>query len=76
MKPVALKECVHLFACVYPSVFVCLHFISGSDPKGLGLLVPFAPLSIKGRRIMPVPQSPGLQAAYLHGGLTRLQDVL
>lgn len=30
------------------------------------MLVPFAPLPIKGHSRMPVPESAGLQAAYLY----------
>lgn len=40
------------------------------------MLLPFAPLPIKGHSRMPVPQSPGLQAAYLYVRITQIHTAL
>lgn len=33
VRPVALNACVHKCVCVCAHVFMCLHFLSGSDPS-------------------------------------------
>lgn len=40
------------------------------------MLLPFVPLPIKGHSRVAVPQSSGLQAAYLHVSVTQVHAVL
>lgn len=73
VRPVALSVCVRkcLCSCVYPNVSLslCAFFIRVRS-KCLQMLVPFAPLTIKGHCRMAVPQRPDLQAVYLYATIT------
>lgn len=79
VRPVALSVYVRkcLCSCVYPNVSlsVCAFFIRVRS-KCLQMLVPFAPLTIKGHCRMAVPQRPDLQAVYLYATITGMCNML
>lgn len=81
-RPVVASACVHKrvrsHASVRRSVLRCvwLFFFIRVWSECLQMLLPFAPLPIKGHSRMPVPQSPGLQAAYLYVRITQIHTAL